>query len=345
MASWRVMSSRKPTSRDVATAAGVSQTTVSYVMSGRRAVSPATQEKVLAAMQYLGYRPHRGARALKSQRTHILGVVVPYRLGADAAAQHHFLVCLATAARRHDYDLLLLTTDEGPAGLRRVIDSALCDGLLIMEVLTGDPRVETVRASHTPAVFIGLPTADAPGTDSPVTAVDADYVAAGRQAVDTLTRAGHHQLTLVLPDHPSLDHLNFLDRFAAGATEAARQQGAELREVRCGVDLAATRARLAELAPATGAAFILGPLVGADNWCNALGAAGLPPGQATSLIAAAWDPPHSHTLTRPTHFDMRTAELAERAVELLVAQLSPARPTSACELLAPRLVAGNSVRG
>lgn len=339
------MSSRKPTSRDVATAAGVSQTTVSYVMSGRRAVSPATQEKVLAAMQHLGYRPHRGARALKSQRTHILGVVVPYRLGADAAAQHHFLVCLATAARRHDYDLLLLTTDEGPAGLRRVIDSALCDGLLIMEVLTGDPRVETVRASHTPAVFIGLPAAGAPGAASPVTAVDADYVAAGRQAVDTLVRADHRELTLVLPDHPSLTHLNFLDRFAAGVAEAARQRGAALRQVRCGVDLAATHAHLTELAPTPGAAFILGPLVGADNWCNALDATGLPPGQATSLVAAAWDPPHSRTLVRPTHFDMRTEELAARAVELLVAQLGPSRPALTVELLAPRLVAGDSVRG
>ena len=77
---------RQPTSRDVAKLAGVSQTTVSYVMSGRRAVSPETEKRVQIAMKELGYQPHAGARSLRSRKSRVLGVVVPYHEGADAAA-------------------------------------------------------------------------------------------------------------------------------------------------------------------------------------------------------------------------------------------------------------------
>lgn len=65
-----------PTSRDVARLAGVSQATVSRAMSSNNSVAPATRAKVLAAMAQLGYAPHAGAQAMKTRRTHTIGVVV-----------------------------------------------------------------------------------------------------------------------------------------------------------------------------------------------------------------------------------------------------------------------------
>ena len=81
------------TSRDVAKLARVSQATVSRVISNG-AVSQATRERVLAAMQSVGYVPDLGARAMKTGVTNTIGVVVddlanpwyPYLLDALTAA-------------------------------------------------------------------------------------------------------------------------------------------------------------------------------------------------------------------------------------------------------------------
>ncbi|MHA7223940.1 LacI family DNA-binding transcriptional regulator [Arthrobacter sp. RHLT1-20] len=64
------------TSRDVAELAGVSQATVSRVMSSSTKLAPATKARVLAAMKTLGYVPHAGAQAMRTRRTNTIGVVV-----------------------------------------------------------------------------------------------------------------------------------------------------------------------------------------------------------------------------------------------------------------------------
>lgn len=64
------------TSRDVARVAGVSQPTVSRVLSGSTRISEATRIRVLAAMESLGYVPHAGAQAMRTSLTHTVGVVV-----------------------------------------------------------------------------------------------------------------------------------------------------------------------------------------------------------------------------------------------------------------------------
>jgi LacI family transcriptional regulator len=64
------------TSRDIARMAGVSQATVSRVLSGSAAVSPPTRQRVLEAMATAGYKPNLLARAMKTQRSDAVGVVV-----------------------------------------------------------------------------------------------------------------------------------------------------------------------------------------------------------------------------------------------------------------------------
>ena len=64
------------TSRDVARLAGVSQATVSRVLSSATNIAPETRLKVQAAMEALGYVPHAGAQAMKTRRAHTVGVVV-----------------------------------------------------------------------------------------------------------------------------------------------------------------------------------------------------------------------------------------------------------------------------
>jgi LacI family transcriptional regulator len=62
---------------EVAKLAGVSPTTVSHVLSGKRAVGPETRGTVLDAIQTLGYRPNTVARNLRTRQSHMVAVVVP----------------------------------------------------------------------------------------------------------------------------------------------------------------------------------------------------------------------------------------------------------------------------
>lgn len=331
-------SGRKATSRDVASLAGVSQTTVSYVMSGRRPVSDRTRQRVLEAMEELGYSPDASARALRSRRARVIGAMVPYRAGADAAAQHELIIALARRARMHGYDLLTLTTDEGVAGVRRVVSTGLCDGLLIMEVIDDDPRAREVTAATTPAVFIGLP--GHPGA----IAIDADYEAAGRQAVAELVARGHGHLHLVGSADESVRALGFLRRFAQGACQQARSAEVGLAVHSAQPGLSGALSAVAAMRPQAGEAIILGPLIDADDWANALERQGLRPGQEISLLASAWRGAHAHSPYEPARFEMGNEALAEQAVDLLIAHVEDDGAREAEPILLPvALQRGNTL--
>ncbi len=91
---------------------------------------------------------------------------------------------MVTTARRFDHDVLLLTADEGPAGLRRIDASALVDGLILMDVELHDDRIPLLRELERPSVLIGFP-ADPTG----LTCVDLDFAPAGAACVGAPGRA------------------------------------------------------------------------------------------------------------------------------------------------------------
>ncbi|WP_335987542.1 LacI family DNA-binding transcriptional regulator [Glycomyces sp. MUSA5-2] len=68
---------KRPTSHDVARLAGVSQSTVSLVFTGRSGISAATRERVLQAAAEINYRPNLAARSMRTRRTGRLAVVIP----------------------------------------------------------------------------------------------------------------------------------------------------------------------------------------------------------------------------------------------------------------------------
>jgi LacI family transcriptional regulator len=87
--------SGRVTSRDVARLAGVAQSTVSYALAGKGSISAETRERVLRAVEELGYYPNRAARAMRTRRTGQVAVVMgipiynPVRMlaGASEAAE------------------------------------------------------------------------------------------------------------------------------------------------------------------------------------------------------------------------------------------------------------------
>jgi DNA-binding LacI/PurR family transcriptional regulator len=212
---------RLATIADVAQAAGVSTSTVSYVLSGRRPISSATRARVEASIAALGYRPHAGARALASSRTNVLALVAPLRADVNVPVIMQFVTSVVTAARRYDHDVLLLTKDEGTDGLDRVAGSAMVDGLIVMDIESDDERLPVLRRLHRPAVMIGVPSN--PGG---IACVDLDFAAAGYTCVQHLAEHGHRSVALVGPAPAVYQRgTSYAARFLAGFGEAARRYG------------------------------------------------------------------------------------------------------------------------
>jgi DNA-binding LacI/PurR family transcriptional regulator len=121
---------KRPTSHDVAHLAGVSQSTVSFVFTGRAGISEATREKVLRAASELNYRPNLAARSMRTQRTGRLAVVVPI-------ATMNPLTLLSgsiAAARDEGYVVEVVSLPDEPGArderLAEVVDSAQYEGVL-----------------------------------------------------------------------------------------------------------------------------------------------------------------------------------------------------------------------
>ncbi|MFI7698262.1 LacI family DNA-binding transcriptional regulator [Nonomuraea sp. NPDC049480] len=186
------MSRRTVTISEVAKHAGVAVSTVSYVLSGKRTISADTRRRVLDSISALGYHPNAGARALASKRSNVIALVLPLRAGMHVPVLMRFASAVVTAARRFDHDVLLLTADEGTAGIRRVAASALVDALVLMDVELDDRRVPLLRELAEPSVLIGFP-AEPAG----LTCVDLDFRAAGARCVDHLAERGHDEIALL----------------------------------------------------------------------------------------------------------------------------------------------------
>jgi DNA-binding LacI/PurR family transcriptional regulator len=207
-----------PTINDVARAAGVSPSTVSYVLSGRRPISAPTRARVQAAIAELGFHPHAGARALASSRTNVLALVVPLRADVNVPVIMQFATAVVTAARTYNHDVLLLTKDEGTAGLERVANSTMVDALIVMDVEKDDVRLPALRRLKQPSVLIGLP-----GDPGGIACVDLDFAAAARESLRHLARHGHRRVALIGPS-PAVYRrgTGYAERFLAGfAAEAA----------------------------------------------------------------------------------------------------------------------------
>lgn len=205
---------------EVAEAAGVSISTVSYALSGKRPVAPDTRRRIEAAVLELGYSPNAGARMLAGSRTQIFALTEPLRKDTHAPTHMAFVLATAVAARRNDYDILLLTDEQAQAGMSRVAANRLVDAILVLDVAPDDPRVALARQIATPTVFIGIP-----DDNDGLICVDLDFEAAAAWAVDLLADAGHRSIGLVGQTDTAYVKSNFPPRVRAAVSERSAERG------------------------------------------------------------------------------------------------------------------------
>src|ERR1035437_1990215 len=116
---------------DVARLAGVSVSTVSYVVSGTRPISAATAQQGRAAIVELGYQPNACARGLASRRTRTLGLMFPTPDRGLGVTELEFITSAAQACREAKYQMVLWTTQiHESAELKALTGSGLVDGVI-----------------------------------------------------------------------------------------------------------------------------------------------------------------------------------------------------------------------
>jgi DNA-binding LacI/PurR family transcriptional regulator len=185
---------RRPTSADVAARAGVSRTTVSFVLNGRDvAISPATRERVFDAARQLGYHPHASARQLAGGRSQTIGLVL--RQSAEQIAGDPLLAetlrGMTAAARRAGYRVIVEALEPKGGRYADLLRSGRADGLVVSGPRVDDPDLRDIVRDRFPVVLQG----SLPGLD--VASVDVDNIAGARRAVEHLLSLGHRRIGCV----------------------------------------------------------------------------------------------------------------------------------------------------
>jgi DNA-binding LacI/PurR family transcriptional regulator len=170
----------------IAERAGVALSTVSYVLSGKRAVSQPMRERVLAAVEELDYRPHGPARALASGASHTIALFLPSPQWQLVPVQQTFVAGATQATSASDYALLLSTETTDPETIAQLVARGRADGVILMETLREDARIERLRSAGYPFSLIGR-TADLSG----ISFVDMDFGGAVEASLAHLARLGH----------------------------------------------------------------------------------------------------------------------------------------------------------
>ncbi|GHG39772.1 LacI family DNA-binding transcriptional regulator [Streptomyces albogriseolus] len=304
---------------EVAQHAGVSASTVSYVLSGKRSISATTRQRVERSIRELGYHPNAGARALASSRSNVIALMVPLRTDMYVPVMMEIAIAVATTARTHGYDVLLLTGEEGPDAVRRVAGSGLADGMILMDVELDDERLPLLRESAQPAVLIGLP-ADTSG----LTCVDLDFRATGALCVEHLAGLGHRDVA-VIGEAPAVyeRHTGFAERTLDGLRSAARETGLRLLHRPCegGYDATAvTVARILDERPDT-TGFVVQNEAAVEPLLALLRQQGRAVPEDVSVVAVCPEQVAVQASVRLTSVSLPAQEMGRHAVEQLVAKL------------------------
>lgn len=209
---------------DVARAAGVSRSTVSYALSGKRTISRETRERIDAAIARLGFTVHAGARALATSQTMVIGLLLQFHEDEFPPAMLQYVLPISDTARELGYDILMVTESDGRAALDRITSSGMVDGVVLLDVTHDDARLAPLRKAEQPGALVGLP-GDPEGLD----VFDLDFAEAARMLVDHLHGLGHREIIVVSPPRHVFDRgAAYSWRFRDAALERGARHGLQM---------------------------------------------------------------------------------------------------------------------
>ena len=182
------------TLEDIAKLAGVSRSTVSRVVNNSPNVSQAVRTRVLEVIRSTGYHPNIAARSLASQRSWMIGLVLPHSVSSIFTDPYfpHLIQGIAQACNKHDYTLglFMLSAEEDEEKIfPRVSRKGLLDGVLVQSGHHGEPMVGRLIDAAIPLVVVGRPF-----QPKDVSYIDVDNVNAAYNAATHLIRLGYQRI-------------------------------------------------------------------------------------------------------------------------------------------------------
>lgn len=185
----------EPTIKDVARLAGVSVGTVSNVLNRPRRVSPQTRARVEWAIAELGFRPNKVARALISQRTNTVGMIVPDVANPFFA---ELLRGVEDTLGERDYAVVFGNSDNSASKERRYLRALRerrVDGMIAVTATDADADEIRSLGDELPLVIV----------DRLIPGWEGDCVLGNNRlgmklAVDHLASLGHRSIALINGD-------------------------------------------------------------------------------------------------------------------------------------------------
>ena len=320
---------------DVAKHAGVAPSTVSYVLSGNRSISEETQARVRRAIEDLQYRPHAGARALRAGKTDVVALVVPFYDWFSEPVIMPYVYGVVDGARRHGWNVMLVTGGSGGSEVADVVGSKMVDGVILMEVRVDDERLQLVERLNIPAVLLGMPSE--PGE---VPFVDFDFESAGRLCVQHLVALGHSHIGLLASPPGTFERkLGYAHRLWRGVSEGLDEAGLAFHGLPMEPNLEGAQRALDTLfkeEPALGALIVHSEGM-VDLLMQALHQRGNAVPADISVLAVGWGGLTKHVVPPLTYVNVPAVEMGRAAIELL-AEGGPGT------LMPASVIAGGTVR-
>lgn len=209
----------KVTISDVARAAGVSNSAVSYSLNGKKGVSAQTRQRVLEVAQKLGWKPNHAAKSLSDCRASCVGIVIAGEQSSMAIEPYymHLISGLSQELEKENYSLMVRLAHDAAGELRVISDwitSGTVDGIVLINVQIADPRIDffchhdqiPVVVLADPSMTNGLPT------------LSSDDAQAVRLIMDALVQRGHISIGRVAGPE-NLSHSFIRDQVFAKETE------------------------------------------------------------------------------------------------------------------------------
>jgi LacI family transcriptional regulator len=207
---------------EVARASGVSYSTVSRVLSGYEFVKEATRNRVIEAVEKLGYVANLQARSLAGGRSRIIGLIVP---NLDNGYVGTIMRGIDQVLERANYNLILYTSHRCPGNepvYVSAVANGLSEGLLLIAPLDPTAYVDDLRARNYPYVLIDQ--ADAIGYNS---VVEATNWQGAYDATRYLNGLGHTRIAFIsgaLAMRSAVDRLSGYQAALANCGIPAREE-------------------------------------------------------------------------------------------------------------------------
>jgi DNA-binding LacI/PurR family transcriptional regulator len=188
--------SKRVTSLEVAQKAGVSRTTVSFVLNNVPGsnISLETREKVQKIANDMGYIPNEAARSLVSGQTRTVGLLISHAqpLQVDAYIPQ-LLYSLTAASHQNGYQVLLETLHQGKQNdYMRLVEGHRIDGLIVLNTWSHDTQLPKLVERNFPVVMYGLPYNMSMNESIHIVSIDGKSTSA--RATTHLTDLGHKRI-------------------------------------------------------------------------------------------------------------------------------------------------------